>query len=63
MIQYTYEPMTAEEYAKLADVAVRAREKNQEDIANLLMERIELDLSIIGMVTTTSGDNNVCFRT
>jgi hypothetical protein len=55
--------MTAEEYAKLADVAVRAREKNQEDIANLLMERIELDLSIIGMVTTTSGDNNVCFRT
>lgn len=62
MIQYNYTPLSANEYVSLADAAVRAREKQQEDVANLLLERLELDLSIIGMVTT-SGDDNVSFRT
>jgi hypothetical protein len=63
VIQYNYTPLSAEEYVTIADAAVRAREKKQEDVASLLLERLELDLSIIGMVTTNSGDDNVCIRT
>jgi|DEB0MinimDraft_10_1074344.scaffolds.fasta_scaffold01724_7 hypothetical protein len=58
MLKYEYQPLTAQDYVALADVAVRAKEKNQLDIADIIMERMELDLVLIGS-TTIQKERNV----
>lgn len=57
MIKYEYKPLSAEDYCNLADTAVRAREKHQTDIADLIMDRLEVDLVLIGSATTQNNLN------
>ena len=44
----SYHLLTAEECVLLADCAVRAREQGYEDIADLLLDRLESDSVVFG---------------
>ena len=57
MIKYEYQPLSAEQYVQLADAAVRAKEKSQLEIAEIIIERMELDLFLIGSTTTQNNLN------
>lgn len=54
----SYHLLTAEECVLLADSAVRAREKGHEDIADLLLDRLESD-SVFFEVTSVAIKNKI----
>jgi len=54
----SYHLLTAEECVLLADSAVRAREQGHEDIADLLLDRLESDSVVFG-VTSVAIKNKV----
>jgi len=49
----SYHLLTAEECVLLADCAVRAREKGHEDIAEVLLDRLESDSVVFGVTSVS----------
>jgi len=60
MITIAYEQLSSDDYIKMADAVIRARQMDQHEVANLIQDRMELDLELIGALTTQNySDVNI----
>ena len=52
MITIAYQQLSSDDYIKMAEAIIRARQDGQDDVADLIQDRMELDLQLIGIPTT-----------
>jgi len=52
MITIAYQQLSSDDYIKMSEAIIRARQDGQDDVADLIQDRMELDLQLIGIPTT-----------
>jgi len=57
MITLSYQQLSSDDYIKMAEAIIRARQDGHDDVADLIQDRVELDLQLIGMSPTYNNRN------
>lgn len=55
MISIDYQQLSSDDYIKMAEAIIRARQDGHDEVADLIQDRMELDLQLIGIPTTQNN--------